>query len=107
MIVKNWKSAYLTPKRAIIVGGACVVTFLLINFQVLFTFGHVTNNNGTESVECYATDVPSTKIMAISQLVNYLIFFMFKFNQILLKNNIVLLRFIRFCIHIYLLVYWH
>lgn len=65
---------FLTPKRAILVSIALIVTLLLFNLNVLFTFGVDITVNGTRIIQCFATDlVPSSKFSNIWRTVKILI----------------------------------
>ena len=60
----TWKTKYLRPRIVVCAAFLLIIFILLLNSHIFFTFGHINIVNGTEFVQCYATDVPSTFIMA-------------------------------------------
>ena len=72
VLIFNWKTSYFNFKRALFSVTLVVTLIVLLNFHVLFTFGHIRKiNNGTvDKIECYSTpDSPGTFIMAEWDLV--------------------------------------
>jgi hypothetical protein len=62
----SWKQAYFRYQTALITVSILSLALIAINTHVLFTFGYIRVENGTQTVQCYTTpDVPSTAIMAI------------------------------------------
>ena len=74
MTIRAWKF-YLTPLRANLVIISLFIIIFGINFNVLLTFGHVEYSNKSEIIQCYTTDIPSTKWMAVWNQVFKLIFY--------------------------------
>jgi len=71
--VKNWKKIYFTHDIAVLSGLGLVMIIYLVNSNVLATFGHQYESNGTIYVQCFAT-IPST-------------YWMIVWNQVSLKFN--------------------
>ena len=64
MTIRAW-NFYLTPFRAYLVIIFLFIIIFGVNFNVLFTFGHIEYSNETELMQCYTTEIPSTKWMAV------------------------------------------
>jgi hypothetical protein len=68
--IKNWKKIYFTQGVAVISGLCLVLLIFLINSNVLVTFGHQVESNGTILTQCFAT-IPSTYWMIVWNNVNF------------------------------------
>lgn len=72
--IKLWKEKKFTVKRAHLSGLLiCIIFYFAINVNVLFTFGHQFDLNGTTIIQCFAT-IPSTQWMNTWNTVNEIIF---------------------------------
>lgn len=54
VLTVSWKGK-LTPKRALVVCLACILVFMVINFNVLFLYGEEIRVNGTVRTFCFST----------------------------------------------------
>ena len=62
--VKMWKRLLFTSKIATYAGFSLLLFILLLNSNVLFTFGYQFESNATLNTQCFAT-IPSTYWMAV------------------------------------------
>ena len=60
--IKLWRTVYLKPERAVIVASVLVGTIVILNGNVLVTFGHtILIKNDTDILtQCYSTNDPAT-----------------------------------------------
>ena len=91
VIIKTWRTRVCTPRRAVIVATLLTLIILALNFHTLFTFGYREVINGTEIVQCYATDIPSTKIMGVWNTVHGFFYSYIPFCMISIANILLIL----------------
>lgn len=75
--IQTWKNTYMTTGRALCLGYSLFIVIILLQSNVLFTFGHekLVNNN-TVVVQCYHSEnISSTKWMSIWGSVSNLLVF--------------------------------
>ena len=87
----SWKTKFTKANGGLKVGLAVVVLLAGLNFHCLFTFGHVEYVNGTEIVQCYATDIPSTRIMATWNTVHAFFYSYIPFCMIAIANFLLII----------------
>ena len=91
----SWKTKFTKANGGLKVGLAVVVLLAGLNFHCLFTFGHVEYVNGTEIVQCYATDIPSTRIMATWNTVHAFFYSYIPFCMIAVANFLLVISILR------------
>jgi hypothetical protein len=58
----SWNKDYLTPKRSVFAAFSVIVLFLIVNINVLFTFGIEYKINGTTIIQCFYTPLVPASI---------------------------------------------
>ena len=91
----TWKIKTVKTNGGFKAGLAVVVLLAGLNFHCLFTFGHVEYVNGTEIVQCYATDIPSTKIMGVWNTVHAFFYSYIPFCMIAVANFLLVISILR------------
>ena len=77
--ISNWNKVFLTPKRSVLIGFGLIIFFLLLNLNVVFTFGVDFTVNGTRTIQCFYTPLVPESIWS-----NY---WRTVFEKILIKFN--------------------
>ena len=91
----TWKAKYLRPKIVLCAAFLLVIFILLLNSHIFFTFAHINIVNGTEFVQCYATDVPSTFIMATWNRFHAFFYSYIPFFIIITANTLLVLTLVK------------
>ena len=70
--ISTWNTVYFTTKRAKIASIILILAVMLLNLNILFTFGVDIVVNGTEIIQCYSTPLdPTSKWMDVWGTVSY------------------------------------
>ncbi len=99
---RTWKSKYLSPNRALAIAIMTVLTLIIINLNVIITFGYEEKINNTNIIYCYNDErFPSTKWMdTYNKVLKLLINFAFLINlRIKFSSLIFLLKLNPFLFH--------
>ncbi len=89
----NWRTVHFVRKRALATALLVGVVILALNFHIFFTFGQISNVNGTQIVRCYATDDnPSSQIMNTWPIAHSFLYSYIPFG-ILTVTNVLLIAF--------------